>query len=276
MPSVFAPPPTESFLVTDARHRITSHCAASFGAHVIPHPSLPGARLFVKRGNPSLIEEARTQAYLYQHVRSSSTAPSMAEVYGTLYDDNGSTYLVMKHIDDAVSFRVWIEGSADEQEHEERSVTAVAAITDAVARLITCPLPDAGRIGPVGGFYGMAQAPVPFVDAATRQRGALCAAPDAPRPSPMSPSSSDITLGNFLWDPSRGCIWLIDCQDIDVLPASFQLLPPPLHLLPPPYRPARARLIFPCALGAAAAIIMHAERQFVVRWVANCVESDSD
>ncbi|KAJ6511110.1 hypothetical protein C8R45DRAFT_1162560 [Mycena sanguinolenta] len=122
---VFAP----NFLLgTDAQQHIISHCAVSFGPHVVPHPFRPATRLFVKRGNPSLVDEARTQAYLYQHARSSSTAPSMAEVYET-FCGHGSMYLVMEHID-AVSFRVWIEASADEQEREERSATAVVAITE--------------------------------------------------------------------------------------------------------------------------------------------------
>ncbi|KAJ6511056.1 hypothetical protein C8R45DRAFT_401277 [Mycena sanguinolenta] len=46
-----------------------------------------------------------------------------------------------------------------------------AAITEAVAWLLTCPPPDPRRIGPVSGrcmfhcVYGVGQAPVPFVDA---------------------------------------------------------------------------------------------------------------
>ncbi|KAJ6456955.1 hypothetical protein C8R45DRAFT_569196 [Mycena sanguinolenta] len=159
----------------------------------------------------------------------------MAEVYATFYDGHGSTYLVMEHID-AVSFRVWIEGSADEQERGERTATAVTAITEAVAWLLTCPLPDPRRIGPVGGgcmfhcFYGMGQAPVPFVDAAALEEHvneALRRRPRRPTDrvslanEPVMFTHSDITFDNFLWDPSTQRIWFIDCQDINVLPASF-------------------------------------------------------
>ncbi|KAJ6450473.1 hypothetical protein C8R45DRAFT_1114030 [Mycena sanguinolenta] len=233
---VFAP---NSLLVATAQQHIISHCAACSGPHVVPHPSLPGARLFVERRNPSLVEEARTQAYLYQHARSSSscTAPNMAEVYGTFYEDHGSTYLVMEHID-AVPFRAGMEGSADEQRRARRSATAAAAITEAVAWLLTCPLPDAGRIGPVGGgcmfhcFYGMGQAPVSFVDAVTLEEYVNEVRTAPPTEAPRRPhlarrrfTHSDPTLDtyNLLCDPStpRRRIWLIDCQHINVLPSAF-------------------------------------------------------
>ncbi|KAJ6450505.1 hypothetical protein C8R45DRAFT_1114058 [Mycena sanguinolenta] len=188
---------TNSFLVTDAQQHITS----SLGTHVISHPSLPGARLFVKRRNPSLVDEAHTQAYLYQHARSSSSsaAPNMAEVYGTFHNGNGST---------------------GEQERAQRSATAIAAIAETVG-CVAVKLPPPGR------------SPVPLVDAVASEEHvneALCRRPR--RPTSLADEAflfthSHIALDmhNFLWDPStpRRHIWLVDCQHNNVpsLPVSF-------------------------------------------------------
>ncbi|KAF7333250.1 hypothetical protein MSAN_02427100 [Mycena sanguinolenta] len=140
----------------NAKQHIISYCAAHPSAPCSPAPFRTAVHQTKK---PSLADEARTQAYLYQHARSNSTAPNMAEVYATFYDNDGSTYLVMEHADVVSS-------------------PSAAAITDAVAWLLTCPLPDeglggVGRIGPVGSgsmflflAYGPIEAPVPFVHTA--------------------------------------------------------------------------------------------------------------
>jgi len=93
-------------------------------------------------------------------------------VYDPFYDGAGSTYLVMKHVD-ASSFRVWTdEPGLSATEREIRTATAVAAIADTITLLLNCPLPEGDGIGPVGGgyiqhsFFGMEEAPVPFVNAA--------------------------------------------------------------------------------------------------------------
>ena len=73
---------------------------------------------------------------------------------------------------DASSFRVWVdERGLSVTEREIRTATAVAAIADTITLLLNCPLPEGDGIGSVGGgyiqhsFFGMEEAPVPFVNA---------------------------------------------------------------------------------------------------------------
>jgi hypothetical protein len=125
------------------------------------------------RALPAMLAQ---QAYLCQQAWSSSFAPSMPEVYGVFDNGDGSTYLVTEHIS-APSFRAWIDipGLSD-QERQDRAATAVAAIARAIAWLLACPLPDGDMIGPVGGghiqhsFFGMEEAPVPFVNATALEK----------------------------------------------------------------------------------------------------------
>ena len=132
--------------------------------------------MFVKRGNLSLASEARTQTYLFEQARSRSRVPSVPRVYDVFNDGAGSTYLVMEHVD-ASSFRTWIdEPGLSTTEREIRIATAVAAVADTIALLLKCPLPEGDVIGPVGGgyiqhsFFGMEEAPVPFVNAAALEK----------------------------------------------------------------------------------------------------------
>ncbi|KAJ6450493.1 hypothetical protein C8R45DRAFT_1114047 [Mycena sanguinolenta] len=224
------------------------------GPHVVPHPFRRDARLFVKHGNLSLVDEAHTQAYLYHHAQprpsSSSAAPDMPEVYRTFYAGLWGTF-----------------------RHGARrrfifSTTAVAAIANTVAWLASCPLPDAGRIRPVGGgcmchcVYGMGQAPVPFVDAAARSV-----------PSTQAPHRSRLlfthSVDSFLWDPPDAAHLArrlpapqrppgVGFQPLSIVFAFY------LHRwsrTDPLVRAVAAALDFPvseklCLLGAAVAILM--------------------
>ncbi|KAJ7214248.1 hypothetical protein B0H12DRAFT_367766 [Mycena haematopus] len=219
------------------QQHIVSYCAPGPGPRIIPHPFKPGTRLFVKRGNPSLADEGRTQAYLSEHARSSPTAPSAPEVYATFNDGAGNAYLVMEHID-ALSFRAWIDDCTEEEKEERdlRTATAVSATAEAVAWLLASPVPEGGAIGPVGGgsiqhlFFGMREAPVAFVSAAALEEyvnQALVRRPGKPTDrvsfanEALIFSPSDISLDNFLWDPPTRRVWLVDCQHINILPESF-------------------------------------------------------
>ena len=79
---------------------------------------------------------------------------------------------------------------------------------------------------------------------------------------PLMFTDSDITLDNFLRDPSTRRIWLVDCQDINVLPSSFFSFY--LHRwsrTDPLVRAVAAAFDFPVSeklrlLGAAAAVVM--------------------
>ncbi|KAJ6510940.1 hypothetical protein C8R45DRAFT_1207734 [Mycena sanguinolenta] len=238
-----------------AQQHVIAHCAPAPGPRVIPHPFRPDARLFVKRGCQSLANEARTQAYLHQHARASPIAPNMAEVYATFSDSRGSTYLVMEYID-ALSFRAWIDDCAEEQECAQRTATAVTAIAGAIAWLLTCPLPNVGGAGRIGPRCRLGEC----VNEALRRRPGHPTDRVSFALEPLIFTHSDITLDNFLWDPSTRRIWLIDCGHISVLPTSFFSFY--LHLeYDPLVSPIAAALDFPLSphlrlLHAAATRIM--------------------
>ncbi|KAF8214039.1 hypothetical protein K438DRAFT_1750129 [Mycena galopus ATCC 62051] len=220
----------------DSTFHVVRQCASGPGVHVVSNPFHRGVHLFVKRGNPSLVDEGRTQQYLFQQARSSTTAPGVPEVYGAFYDGAGNTYLVTEYIN-ALSFRAWVdEPHLSDEEREHRTTTAAAAIADVIAWLLACPLPEGDMVGPVGGgciqhsFFGMREAPVPFANAAalaTYINKALSRRPGRPKDRVSFADEahifchSDISLDNFLWDPVTRRVWLTDCQHINVLPRSF-------------------------------------------------------
>ena len=105
--------------------------------------------MFVKRGDPSPASEARTQAYAFEQARSHGRAPSVPRVDGVFYDEAGSTYLVMEHVD-ASSFRAWVdEPGPSAAEREIRTTTAVAAIANTIALLLwSAPLREETRSAP--------------------------------------------------------------------------------------------------------------------------------
>ncbi|KAF8904114.1 hypothetical protein CPB84DRAFT_1773464 [Gymnopilus junonius] len=72
----------------------------------------------------------------------------------------------------APSFHAWIsEPNLSAEEQTRRADFALDAIVNAVEALLRCPLPGGNGIGPVGGgriqhdFFGMAEAPVSFINA---------------------------------------------------------------------------------------------------------------
>jgi hypothetical protein len=161
---------TDVVQLTAAQRHIVDSCTQGPGTYAIL--SSLGSRVFVKCGNASLESEARTQAHLYAQAESPAFALCVPKVHDVFSDGAGSTYLVMEHIT-APSFHAWIhEPDLSAAERARRTATAVEAIADTVAVLLQYPLPEGNRIGPVGGgciqhsFFGMAEAPVPFVDAA--------------------------------------------------------------------------------------------------------------
>jgi hypothetical protein len=165
--------------LTLAQRRIVEYCAKGPGKYVVPHPSLPDSWAFAKRKesrDPSVEDEARTQAYIYKQAQSNASAPCVPEVYDVFYDGPGSTYLVMEHIA-ASTFRGWIDGPGlSDEERDSRTATAVAKIADTVALLLQCPLPPGERIGPVGGgciqhgFFCMEEAPIPFANSVALEK----------------------------------------------------------------------------------------------------------
>ncbi|KAJ6511141.1 hypothetical protein C8R45DRAFT_1089261 [Mycena sanguinolenta] len=95
MAVVFAP---NSFLVT--LQTPSNTLRRIFGPHVIPHPFPPG-----------VLAARAIQLCRAEYGRG---------VHNLLRRPcHGSTYLVMEHIADIVSFPAWIEASADEQERKE-------------------------------------------------------------------------------------------------------------------------------------------------------------
>lgn len=167
---------TDVAQLTDDQRHIIDRCAKGPGPYVVSPLSRSSPSVFVKRGDRSLASEARTQAHLFEQARSPARAPSVPKVYDVFYDGAASTYLVMEHVD-APSFRAWIdEPGLSATEREIRTTTAVAAMADTIALLLKCPLPEGDVIGPVGGgciqhsFFGMEEAPVPFVNAAALEK----------------------------------------------------------------------------------------------------------
>jgi len=140
--------PIRSTLTTTQRH-IVDFCSKSPGTYTVP--SSLGSQVFVKRGNLSLEEEARTQAHIYAQAQSSALDLHVPEVYDVFYDGAGSTYLVMEHIP-APSSHDWIsEPNLSAEEKTRRADVAVDAIANTVEVLLRCPLPEGNGIGPVGG-----------------------------------------------------------------------------------------------------------------------------
>lgn len=121
-------------------------------------------------GNRSLVNEANTQAYLFNLAQSGACAPGVPAVSDIFGDGVGSTYIVMDDIA-FPSFRSWIaEKHLSKAECSIRYATAIEKIASTVRLLLDCPLPDGDGIGPIGGgciqhsFFGMQEAAVPFVN----------------------------------------------------------------------------------------------------------------
>lgn len=147
---------------------IIQFCFPDEGYYIVTHSSLPDFSIFVKKGPPRLVREARTQAYFYDQAQQSPNAPCVARVYEVFADGQGSTFLVMEFIS-APSFEALIEGASSNLEKESIKATAFNEIANAVEWLLNCPVPEGVSIGPVGGgyiqhlFFHMEEARVAFV-----------------------------------------------------------------------------------------------------------------
>lgn len=240
--------------LTTAQRHVVDFCSNGPGTYIVP--SSPGSQVFVKRGDPSLEAEARTQAYLYAQAQSSAFDLHVPKVYDVFNDGNGNTYLVMEYIP-APSFHAWIsEPDLSAEERSRRTDVAIDAIANTVEVLLQCPLPDGNGIGPVGGgyiqhsFFCMEEAPISFVDAAALGKYVNKALKRRPR-RPQDRVSldtearllcpSDVSLKNFLWDSVNERVWMVDCQHVNVLPHSFASFY--FHSAPDPFVEAVAKKI---------------------------------
>ncbi|KIO04225.1 hypothetical protein M404DRAFT_26426 [Pisolithus tinctorius Marx 270] len=240
--------------LTTAQRHVVDFCSNGPGTYIVP--SSPGSQVFVKRGDPSLEAEARTQAYLYAQAQSSAFDLHVPKVYDVFNDGNGNTYLVMEYIP-APSFHAWIsEPDLSAEERSRRTDVAIDAIANTVEVLLQCPLPDGNGIGPVGGgyiqhsFFCMEEAPISFVDAAALGKYVNKALKRRPR-RPQDRVSldtearllcpSDVSLKNFLWDSVNERVWMVDYQHVNVLPHSFASFY--FHSAPDPFVEAVAKKI---------------------------------
>ncbi|KNZ75920.1 hypothetical protein J132_00933 [Termitomyces sp. J132] len=178
---------------------------------------------FVKYSSESLLEESRTLQYLYNLAQFDPRAPRIPKIYDffTTFDILRREYLVMEYI-------------------PPPTVTIGKWIADVISWLHACPLPLNASIGPVGGgiirhrFFRDGDAPIEFASVAALEIYINKALSIAARVTPKEPLLTisftdvplqfyhgDVTYENFLIDPDTLDIWLIDAEDIGILPAPF-------------------------------------------------------
>ncbi|KAI6144141.1 hypothetical protein BKA82DRAFT_4180694 [Pisolithus tinctorius] len=232
--------------LTTAQRHVVDFCSKGPGTYIVP--SSPGSQVFVKRGNPNLEAEARTQAHLYAQAQSSAFNLHVPKVYDVFNDGNCNTYLVMEYIP-APSFHAWIsEPDLSAEERSRRTDVAIDAIANTVEVLLQCPLPEGNGIGPVGGgyiqhsFFCMEEAPISFVDAAALGKYVNKALKRRPR-QPQDRVSLD-TEARLLCpsdDSVNERVWMVDYQHVNVLPHSFASFY--FHSAPDPFVEAVAKKI---------------------------------
>ncbi|KAF8335922.1 uncharacterized protein EI90DRAFT_277264 [Cantharellus anzutake] len=183
---------------------------------------------FIKFGDPSLLYEAKTQAYLYELAIRDPDAPIIPRVI-TYFIHDYVAYLVSEFID-APTIGTWLE-CTDPSQH----ALGYCAVANALDWLRRVPAPPDTLIGQLGGgparhkLFKFTEAPLKFasIGAVERYVNKACEwIPSKFRPPPVSFSmeksvfiQADPTVGNFL--VVRGRIVLIDFEDVSLLPESF-------------------------------------------------------
>ncbi|KAG8893846.1 hypothetical protein FRB99_001672 [Tulasnella sp. 403] len=172
---------------------------------------------FVKYGNDSLFEEAKTQEYVFNLARGDPKAPRVPEVLDVFPGAGGSAYLVMRRVS-APSLRSWVEqdGLSDE-ERQRRFDVAVDRTTAAITWLLSVKLPPGTPIGPIGGgllhhvIFRMEEAPLNFKHTLAIERYLNEAGPwISIADDPLVLGHSDINLDNLLYNPDTDEFWMVD------------------------------------------------------------------
>ncbi|KAG8885211.1 hypothetical protein FRB99_004478, partial [Tulasnella sp. 403] len=123
---------------------------------------------FVKYGTDSLLEEAKTQEYIFHLAKVDPQAPRVPEVLDVFAGAFRSAYLVMRRAS-APSLRSWVEEDGlSTAERDHRLGVAIDRTAAAISWLFNLKLPPDTVIGPIGGgmlqhaVFMMEKAPLNF------------------------------------------------------------------------------------------------------------------
>ncbi|GJJ09764.1 hypothetical protein Clacol_003988 [Clathrus columnatus] len=182
--------------------------------------------LFVKHGF-DVLPEASTQSFFYNLAQKDESAPRIPKVYDA-FRQGGYSFFVMEKIELPTLSTCEIS--------EDDTVKSVAsAVKWLSAQLSLVPTSIFGRISsepscPRHEFFKDQEAPVCFAhaDALTKYvNKAFSRCPGKPKRTvsfsdELAIYHSDICKDNFLHDIKTGETWIVDFQDIGVLPEPFQ------------------------------------------------------
>ncbi|GJJ09763.1 hypothetical protein Clacol_003987 [Clathrus columnatus] len=180
---------------------------------------------FVKHGL-DVLDEASTQFFFYTLAQKDESAPRIPKVYGAFQDSY--LFFVMEKIELPTL-------STCEISEDDRVKSAASAVKWLLAQLPSVPTSIFGRISSEPScvrhhFFKDHEAPVCFAhaDALTKYvNKAFSRCPGKPKRTvsfsdELAIFHSDIRKDNFLHDIKTGETWIVDFQDIGVLPEPFQ------------------------------------------------------
>ena len=132
---------------------------ATQGPSATQYPYPPRVLIFdeyvVKFNREDLLNEADTQAFVYEGLKGSPGAPRVPEVYGCFTWER-MQYFVMERIR-LPTVETWIKDATSEAESQSRFRTACQAVADALRWLFALPLPADTEIGLIDGPYAQTQ-----------------------------------------------------------------------------------------------------------------------
>ncbi|KAG8918582.1 hypothetical protein FRC01_001785 [Tulasnella sp. 417] len=203
----------------------------------------------VKFNEKGIRNEADTQTFVYEALKSQPNAPRVPEVYDC-FSWGGMQYLVMEQIE-CPTVEEWIKDAAGEAEALSRFEIACKAVANALRWLFALSPPAGADIGLIDGayaqtqapnvrentgcarntFFGRYPAPLRYSSPLALERHINAALGKRPRSAdplavklssePLSIVAGDIRQRNFLIDPKTLRVTIIDFGDICVLPLSF-------------------------------------------------------
>ncbi|KAG6807793.1 hypothetical protein H0H92_006389, partial [Tricholoma furcatifolium] len=197
---------------------------------------------FVKYNQSRLEGESQTLNYLYALASNDPGAPcipKLIEYFEVTEKPWDMNYLVMEYIPPpAVTLEVWIKAGISDEDKYDRMDFAIKKVTETISWLRSCPLPPNASVGSVGGgtichrLWSDFKALLKFTSAAALERyinkALEMSGGDSPpviaiADLPLQFCHSDVTCGNFLFDPETKKISLIDVDSISILPAPLFL-----------------------------------------------------
>ncbi|KAG6847416.1 hypothetical protein H0H93_008241 [Arthromyces matolae] len=183
--------------------------------------------------------------YLYNLARDDPQAPRIPQIidyFPASVDGMDIEILVMEYISPpVVTIGKWINSGHDDTECQRRADVAAEKIAEIISWLYNCPLPLNPPVGPIGGgiichrFFMDAKSPMPFANVAAleiyinkvlsfdRKKRGIEHLPQTVElcDLPLQFCHCDISFENFLIHPETLDVWLVDGQDISILPAPF-------------------------------------------------------